>query len=562
MWRGATSEQREMVDWVFGAAPGGMALVEYSDHAGGILLRVNEALEQLTGYSSEELEGMPAYLLIPAVSDEGAASRNEMIAGKRDFWVNDVEMVTREGSVKTVRLTVSSLIRVEGSLIGIAHAEDVTERRAESSRLEFLAGHDSLTGLPGAQRMEQELLSFSHRIVVKSAPRALVVVDLDGFSYLNDRLGYDGGDSVLRSMAGLCESVTSDGGLTVRVGGNRFAMFWPDLDAGTVVIKISNLLQAVRSADFISGIGVAGREVMVTASAGIAIVEPGNAASPSHVLATADRALRKAKLGGRDCLVTLDIKRGSAGLIGLAEIRELISRGVKGDGSFHFDAQPIIEIATGETIGHELLLRAELADGTEIRPDQIIPVAEESGLIRRLDRWVVGQGIALAARGGVDGRGGSIWMNMSAQSLADDRLAVLVEEQIRLTGVDPGRLTFEMTEREGGSDFKGVGRMVTRLREAGCSCALDDFGSGYGGFNHLKQIAFDVVKVDGHFVEELAHNEIDQAVVKSIVSAAKVAGRRTVAEFVAGPEGLDLLGQWKVDYAQGFYLGKPVPLEV
>ena len=549
-----------MVDWVFGAAPGGMAIVEYDHHVGGVLLFANPAMERLTGYSKEELEGMPVYQLIPEVSDEGANSRNEMIAGKRDFWADDIVLRTREGKTKTLRLTVSSLIRDEGNaLIGIAHAEDVTERREESSRLEFLAGHDSLTGLPGAQRMEHELLSFSHRLVIKSAPRALVVVDIDGFTYLNDRLGYDGGDTILRGMAELCEKATADGGLAVRIGGNRFSMFWPNLDAGKVVIKMSNLLQEVRGADFLEGISERG--LTVTASAGIAIIEPGNVTSPSRVLATADQALRKAKQGGRDCLVTLDINRAPTGLAGLSEIRELISHGVDDDGTFFFEAQPIIEIDSGDTIGHELLLRARFADGTAVMPNEIIPVAEESGLIRRLDRWVVRQGIGLAARGGVDGKGGSIWMNMSAQSLVDGRLADLVDEQLKATGADPGLITFEMTEREGGSDFRGVGRLVTRLRESGCSCAIDDFGAGYGGFNHLKQIAFDVIKIDGSFVEELAHSDIDQAVVRSIVETAKVAGRRTVAEFVSDQAGLDLLKHWGVDYAQGYLLGRPVPLE-
>lgn len=447
-------------------------------------------------------------------------------------------------------------------MYGIAYAEDVTERREESSRLEFLAGHDALTGLPGAQRMEEELLGFSHRLVVKSAPRALVVVDIDGFTYLNDRLGYDGGDQIIRSMAGLIESVTADGGLGVRIGGNRFAMFWPNLDAGKIVIKISNLLQEIRGDGFISGLGDAAKGVTVTASAGIAIIEPGNVSVPSKVLATADQALRKAKQGGRDCLVTLDMNRAPIGLTGLSEVRELIVRGINDEGTFHFDAQPIVEIATGKTIGHELLLRARFPDGSLIMPDELIPIAEESGLIRRLDRWVVRKGIDLAARGGIDGEGGSIWMNMSAQSLVDSRLADLVEEQLRDTGADPARLTFEMTEREGSSDFRGVGRLVTRLREAGCSCALDDFGSGYGGFNHIKQIAFDVIKIDGHFVEELATSDVDQAVVRSIVQTAKVAGRRTVAEFVSDQAAYELLGEWGVEYAQGFFIAPPVPVEL
>jgi len=551
-----------MLDWVFGAAPSGMAVVEYDELIGGKLVNANEALEIITGYAKDELIGMPAHRLIPEVSDSAEISRNELVAGKRAWWSDDVNLLTKQGEWKVVRLTVSSLVRVEDVMYGIAYAEDVTQRREESSRLEFLAGHDALTGLPGAQRMEEELLGFSHRLVVKSAPRALVVVDIDGFTYLNDRLGYDGGDQIIRAMAGLIESATADGGLGVRIGGNRFAMFWPNLDAGKIVIKISNLLQEVRGDEFISGLGDAAKGVTVTASAGIAIIEPGNVSVPSKVLATADQALRKAKQGGRDCLVTLDMNRAPIGLTGLSEVRELIVRGINDEGTFHFDAQPIVEIATGETVGHELLLRARFPDGRLIMPDELIPIAEESGLIRRLDRWVVRKGIDLAARGGVDGAGGSIWMNMSAQSLVDSRLADLVQEQLRDTGADPARLTFEMTEREGSSDFRGVGRLVTRLREAGCSCALDDFGSGYGGFNHLKQIAFDVIKIDGHFVEELATSEVDQAVVRSILETAKVAGRRTVAEFVSDEPAFELLREWGVDFAQGFFIAPPVPVEI
>ncbi len=551
-----------MLDWVFGASPGGMAVVEYDDLVGGRIVFANEALATLSGYSREELQGMPAYHLIPQVSAEGEMSRNELVAGKRAWWSGDVRVLTKEGEWRQVRLNVSSLTRVDDVLYGIAHAEDVTERREESNRLEFLAGHDALTGLPGAQRMEEELLSFSHRLVVKSAPRALVVVDLDGLTYLNDRLGYTGGDQIIRGAAELIEETTADGGLAVRIGGNRFAMFWPNLDAGKVVIKVSNLLQGIRADRFMAGVGEAGKGVTVTASAGIAIVEPGNFTVPSRVLAAADQALRKAKQGGRDCMVTLDINRAPTGPAGPSEVRELIARGINDEGTFHFDAQPIIEMASGETIGHELLLRAKFPSGEMVMPDELIPVAEESGLIRRLDRWVVRKGIELAARGGIDGKGGSIWMNMSAQSLVDSRLADLVDEQVRKRGVDPARLTFEMTEREGSADFTGVGRLVTRLREAGCSCALDDFGSGYGGFNHLKQIAFDVIKVDGFFVEELATSEIDQAVVRSIVQAAKVAGRKTVAEFVNDEAGYDLLLEWGVDYAQGFHVALPVPVEI
>lgn len=562
MWRGASKEQVELLDWVFGAAPSGMAIVEYDQNIGGSIVFANPALEVLTGYSRSELEGMPAYRLIPRVSDQAANWRNELIEGTRSNWVDDVDMFTKDGEVRQVHLTISSILEADDSLVAVAHAVDVTDYREARSRLEFLAGHDALTGLPGAQRMERELRRFSRQIPDTIAPRALAVVDVDGFTFLNDRLGYDGGDQILKAVAGLMEEATEDGGLAVRVGGNRFALFWPEVNAGEVVVRITSLLQQVRSSGFLAGLGDFVHGLNVTASAGVAIVSPRNSAVPSKVLAAADQALGKAKRGGRDCLVTIDMQSAPAPLAGLSEVRELVARGITGEGTFRFDGQPIIDFSTGETVGHELLLRASLADGTAVLPDQMIPLAEETGLIRRLDRWVVSQGIRLAAEGGVDGDGGSIWMNMSAQSLSDGQIAELIERELERTGADPSRIVFELTEREGHPDFGGVGRLVGRLRKAGCHCALDDFGAGYGGFRHLKEIPFDVIKIDGTFIERLAQSEVDQAVVHSIVNAAKVVGRKTVAEFVSDEPGYDLLREWGVDYAQGYYLEAPVPVDL
>jgi diguanylate cyclase (GGDEF)-like protein/PAS domain S-box-containing protein len=562
MWRGATTEQRELLDWVFGAAPSGMAIVEYDRNIGGSIVFANPALGALTGYSKAELEGMPAYRLIPRVSDEAAGWRNELLAGKRSTWSDDVELHTRDGEIRQVHVTISSILEADGRLVAVAHAVDVTEHNETKSRLEFLAGHDALTGLPDALRMEEELLRFGQRTVSDPTPRALAMVDIDGFTFLNDRLGFEGGDRILRAMAGMVDEATGTEGLAVRIGGNRFAMFWPEVNAGEAVARVASLLQDLRNGDFLEVTGEPGRDLTVTASAGIAIIEPKSASVPSRALATADQALGKAKRGGRDCLVTLDVKHAPGALNGLSDVRELVVRGIAGEGIFRFDAQPIVDFGHGGAIGHELLLRANLPDGTTLMPDQIIPLAEETGLIRRLDRWVVKRGIELAAAGGIGGDGGSIWMNMSAQSLADGQLADMIEYEIDRTGADPSMLVFEMTEREGNSDFRGVSRLVSRLRSAGCSCALDDFGSGYGGFRHLKEIAFDLIKIDGSFVERLAHSQLDQSVVRSIVSTAKVAGRKTVAEFVSDEPGFQMLKEWGVDYAQGFYFDKPAPVKL
>lgn len=552
---------RQMLEWVFAAAPSGIALIEYDRHAGGEVVMVNPAMEELTGYDNETLAGMPVYKLVPKISAQALQERNELIAGKRKYWSGEVVLHRADGARRNMHLTVSSLTRIEGSLVGIAHLSDITEENAREERLEFLADHDPLTGLPDAQYMERSLAEVTGTAPRPGRPRALVFVDIDGLSYLNDRLGYDGGDQIIRGVASLVKEAGADDGVTVRIGANRFAMFWPDLDAGETLNSATNLLHSIRHSVLVPTRedNQAGRGV--TASAGVAIFGFGHdGISASKVMATADQALRKAKQGGRDCLVTLEVDEGPGDVADVTEIREQVRLAVDDDGMFRFDAQPIVDTATGNVTGHELLLRLGEADGGILMPGSFIPIAEATGLIRRLDRWVIRHGIEIAANGGVMGEGTRVWINISAQSLADERIVELVEDQLELRDVDPGRLVFEVTERESSVEFRDVSRIITLLREVGCSCAIDDFGAGYGGFDHLKDMAFDIIKVDGRFIEGLAHSPVDRAITSGIVAAAKAAGRTVVAEFVTDKETLDILAGIEVDCVQGQLIGMPAPV--
>lgn len=550
-----------MLEWVFAAAPSGISLIEYDRHAGGTVVMVNPEMVRLTGYEREELVGMPVYKLVPKISARALQERNELIAGKRKYWSGEVLLHRSDGARRNMNLTVSSLTRIEGSLVGIAHLSDITEENAREERLEFLSDHDPLTGLPDAQYMEKSLAEVAALAPRPGRPRALVFVDIDGLAFLNDRLGYDGGDQIIRGVASLAQEAGGDDGVTVRIGANRFAMLWPELDAGETLNSATNLLHEIRHSVLVPTRRGTHAGSGVTASAGVAIFGFGDdPVSASKVMATADQALRKAKRGGRDCLVTLEVDEGSGDVADITEIREQIRLAVDDDDLFRFDAQPIVDTATGKVTGHELLLRLGGAAGGVLMPESFIPIAETTGLIRRLDRWVIRRGIAIAAAGGVEGGGTRVWINISAQSLADERIVELVEEQLGARGVDPGRLVFEVTERENSVEFHDVSRIITRLREVGCSCAIDDFGAGYGGFDHLKDMAFDIIKVDGRFVEGLAHSPVDRAITSGIVAAAKAAGRSVVAEFVTDQETLDILTGIEVDCVQGQLIGMPRPL--
>jgi EAL domain-containing protein (putative c-di-GMP-specific phosphodiesterase class I) len=217
-------------------------------------------------------------------------------------------------------------------------------------------------------------------------------------------------------------------------------------------------------------------------------------------------------------------------------------------------AQPIIDIATGETVQHELLIRMIDEDGSAIPPGLFLPVAEEYGLIREIDRWVVGQAAALAAEGH------ALEINLSAESLGDPDLYAVVERELTTRGVDPSLIVFELTETALLRDEDAARSFIERVERLGCKLALDDFGTGYGGFTYLKRLPVDFLKIDIEFVRDLAQSPSSAHVVRAVVSLARGFGQKTVAEGVEDAETLALLGELGVDYAQGFGIGRPAPV--
>lgn len=218
---------------------------------------------------------------------------------------------------------------------------------------------------------------------------------------------------------------------------------------------------------------------------------------------------------------------------------------------FVLHAQPIVELATGRTVQHELLLRMLDDDGTAIAPGKFLPVAEAYGLIGEIDRWVIRKGIGHAARGR------AVELNLSAHSLSDPTLYAYVDAELAREGTDPALVVFELTETALLRDEDAALRFVTAVAERGCGLALDDFGTGYGGFSYLKRLPVDYLKIDIEFVRDLATDPASRRVVEAVVSLARGFGIKTVAEGVEDAATLELLAADGVDYAQGYHLGRP-----
>jgi diguanylate cyclase (GGDEF)-like protein len=428
------------------------------------------------------------------------------------------------------------------------------ELRRSRDHLEHLASHDPLTDLPNRRALEASL----DRLVATSRQRrmhgAVVVIDLDGFKYVNDSRGHALGDALLVQVAQLLRRTLRPRDVLGRLGGDEFAVLLTDTDAEEAEAVGQRLLEALRTGVLLVD---GGRAVRVTASLGLAVFGPDSRLTGEQLLVDADVAMYDAKEAGRDRLA---LSSGSdPHQIELRERHSWLERvrdAVEHD-RFVLHAQPIMDLATGTICRHELLLRMLADDGGLVMPGAFLGVAERGGVIGSVDRWVIRRAFAMLREEQAAGRRPHFSVNLSGASVGDPEVLALVERELA-TLVEPhGALLFEVTETAAVVDLDRARRFAERLQSLGCSLALDDFGSGYGSFAYLKHLPFDVLKIDGQFVRGLVRSAEDQAVVTALVTIAQALGKVTVAEFVEDAATLELLRELGVDEAQGYHVGRP-----
>ena len=231
------------------------------------------------------------------------------------------------------------------------------------------------------------------------------------------------------------------------------------------------------------------------------------------------------------------------------------------EGRLALYAQPVVETASRSTTQYELLVRMIDTDGSLVSPAQFLPIAERFGLIREIDRWVVTETIALLRRQREEGHRPTVEINLSGHSLGDTELAAHIGAELREAGVDPAQLVFEVTETTAIGNIAAARDFAQQLARLGCRFALDDFGAGFGSFYYLKHLPFDYIKIDGEFVRNCTVDVTDRLVIRAVVKLAQGMGTRTIAEFVGDEKTFATVAALGVDYAQGFHLGRPAPVE-
>ncbi|MDA0172671.1 EAL domain-containing protein [Solirubrobacter taibaiensis] len=527
-----TTEARERFTAAFDHAPIGIALV----NADGVIDEANSELGKITGRA--ELVGHP----LPELYDQADGHETE-----RPF-------VRPDGSTVWVQVR---LARAKPHVVLLV--QDITDRKRYESQLQYLADHDALTGLYNRRRFAEELdwvLAYSRRY---RSPSAVIAVDVDNFKFVNDTYGHATGDQLLVAIAEALRARCRDSDIVGRVGGDEFGVILPQSGREEADLVAQALLESVRDRVQVM---VGQRAVRATASIGVRLIGPGTEHTAEEILSDADIALYDAKESGRDRLsVTGDGGAVTDRLRARISWSDRIRDALNHDGFVLYE-QPILHIARNRIESTELLLRMRDPDGGVIAPGQFLEIAERFGQIQAIDRWVLSRAVELLAARHAAGHDLNLEVNLSGGSISDPGMIDFIVAEVRNAAIDPACLTIEVTETAAIVNIDRARALAQSLSVLGCQFALDDFGSGFGSFYYLKHLPFDVVKIDGEFIRELETSDADRLTVQAIVQIARGLSTPTIAEFVENEGTLELLGQLGVDYAQGYHLGRPQPVEL
>lgn len=420
------------------------------------------------------------------------------------------------------------------------------------AKLLRLANHDPLTGLYNRRRFVEELekeLQSSSRIKNRGA---LFFIDLDQFKYVNDTCGHPAGDRLIKKVAGhLSKSVGGDG-IVARFGGDEFAVLAPELTRRQATLLAELILDDMRQLSHVENESV----IHVHCSIGITMVRAGDATS-DDLIAQADIACREAKARGRNRAEFYRVSKSEAEQMAadvgwMRKLREAID-----NNAFELRFQPVVHVPSGETSHHEVLIRMRMEDGQIVGPDMFLPAAVRFGMMAEIDAWMIENSArAYAHYREFDGNL-RFAVNLSASAFETENLASYVASCFEEHGIAPRKFMFEITESLAVRHLSHVEKQIAALREIGCEVALDDFGKGYSSLSYLQQLSVDYIKIDGSFIRNLAKNAVDQKMVRLIAEIGREAGMKTIAEYVQSGPTFSKLAELDVDFAQGYYVGKP-----
>lgn len=465
-------------------------------------------------------------------------------------WRGEVVMLTPHGRAVPTLCRANSIKTENGKFHGLVLIyTDITQRKRLEQDLIYLANHDPLTNLYN-RRHFCEMLEQAVNKARRGTTSILLYLDLDNFKIINDTLGHLAGDRLLLNIANILRGHSRKPDVLARIGGDEFVVLLEDTEATKASLLAEKFIRLFDNLRYIEG----NKSLPTSVSIGIAPVD--GTVTAEEALAHADAACYQAKSKGRNCFEFY--QHGQSELARLSREASWSTR-LK-DALKHNDLelwlQPVLPLKEGKRAYFEVLLRLKDENGQVALPGLFIPAAERFGNMLQIDQYVIKSALAFLGKN----PNVCLAINLSAKTLNEPELSHLIRNLLLEYQVNPANVAFEITETAMIMNMSKVQSLIMSIKSLGCHFALDDFGSGFSSLSYLRDLPVDTLKIDGSFIHNLECDELSQALVRSINDIAHTLSKETVAEFVETPEALQLLRQMGVDYAQGWHLGRPVPL--
>ena len=511
---------------------------------------------KVLGLHAKELVGTK---LINHVHPEDRTMANRFFLGLHESedgvpGVQDWRLLRPDGSLCWTENTGTNLLNDVTVSGFVVNTRDVSERRTLQSQLAHQAFHDELTRLANRALFLNRVGHTVARVPRGKHPSAVLFLDLDDFKKVNDSLGHAVGDELLVAAAARLTTCVRPGDTIARLGGDEFAVLLEDVDGMGDVVVVAERISAAVSAPF----QLAGRDVFVGVSIGIASMEMGD--SPDDVLRNADLAMYFAKSRRKGHFAVYEPSMHNEMMDSLeleVDLRVAVERT-----EFEIEYQPIVNLVTGEVQGAEALLRWNHATRGYVPPSRFVELAEETGLIIPLGRWVLREACERARewRSKYGGRRPlQMSVNLSARHFQDPGLLQDVQQALSDSGLEPWALTLEITESVLMHRSSATLERLRALKGLGLNLAIDDFGTGYSSLGYLQQFPIDVLKIDRSFVEAVGNAEVDPVLARAIIALGRTLQIETIAEGIERREQRDGLRTLGCTLGQGFYFAKAMP---